>query len=125
MTEVRRADGERAMESAYLVLRPVKQAVLWRLFEQKNRIQPYDAEALAFYRGNTGEKITAQKAQAAIAALRAQTPSLVWNSAKGEYALDDAGMYQWFEKRRQEDTWPPVGPDQVQPDGNELDQPQP
>lgn len=111
MAEAQRADDERAMESAYLVLRPIEQAVLWRMFEQKDRFRPYDAEALKFYREKTGEKITAQKAQAAIASLRQQTPSLMWKSAKGEYALDDTGMYQWFEKRRREGTWPPVGPD--------------
>jgi len=111
LAEAQRADDERAMESAYLVLRPIEQAVLWRMFEQKDRFRPYDAEALTFYREKTGEKITAQKAQAAIASLRAQTPSLMWKSAKGEYALDDTGMYQWFEKRRMEGVWPPVGPD--------------
>lgn len=111
MAESQRADDERAMESAYLVLRPIEQAVLWRMFEQKNRFRPYDAEALIFYREKTGEKITAQKAQAAIASLRQQTPSLMWKSAKGEYALDDTGMYQWFEKRRGQGTWPPIGPD--------------
>lgn len=111
LAEAQRADDERAMESAYLVLRPLEQAVLWRMLEQKNRFRPYDAEALTFYREKTGEKITAQKAQAAIASLRAQEPSLMWKSAKGEYALDDTGMYQWFEKRQQEGTWPPVGPD--------------
>jgi hypothetical protein len=80
------------------------------MFEQKNRFRPYDAEALGFYRENTGERMTAQKAQAAIVLLRAKTPSLIWKSAKGEYALDDTAMYQWFEKRHQEGTWPPVGP---------------
>lgn len=108
--ESQRVDDERAMESAYLALRPIEQAVLWRMFEQKDRFRPYDAEALTFYREKTGEKITAQKAQAAIASLRQQTPSLMWKSAKGEYALDDTGMYQWFEKRRREGMWPPAGP---------------
>lgn len=108
--ESQRVDDERAMESAYLALRPIEQAVLWRMFEQKDRFRPYDAEALTFYREKTGEKITAQKAQAAIASLRQETPSLMWKSAKGEYALDDTGMYQWFEKRRREGMWPPAGP---------------
>lgn len=126
LAEAQRGDDERAMESAYLVLRPIEQAVLWRMFEQKDRFRPYDAEALTFYREKTGEKITAQKAQAAIASLRAQTPSLMWKSAKGEYALDDTGMYQWFEKRRQGGAWPPIGPDlaeQEEEDG--LDTPRP
>lgn len=123
LAESQRADDERAMESAYLMLRPIEQAVLWRMFEQKDRFRPYDAEALTFYREKTGSKITAQKAQAAIASLRQQTPSLMWKSAKGEYALDDTGMYQWFEKRRREGTWPPVGPDLD--DGSDQEEPEP
>lgn len=123
LAESQRADDERAMESAYLVLRPIEQAVLWRMFEQKDRFRPYDAEALTFYREKTGEKITAQKAQAAIASLRQQTPSLMWKSAKGEYALDDTGMYQWFEKRKSDGTWPPVGPDLG--DVSEQEEPEP
>jgi hypothetical protein len=123
LAESERADDERAMESAYLVLRPIEQAVLWRMFEQKDRFRPYDAEALTFYREKTGEKITAQKAQAAIASLRQQTPSLMWKSAKGEYALDDTGMYQWFEKRKRVGTWPPVGPDLD--DGSDQEGPEP
>lgn len=121
LAEEQRANDERAMESAYLVLRPLEQAVLWRMFEQKDRFRPYDAEALTFYRQKTGEKITAQKAQAAIASLRAQTPSLMWKSAKGEYALDDTGMYQWFEKRSREGTWPPAGPEMLELRENEGD----
>jgi len=99
------------MTSAFLALRPIEQAVLWRMFDQKDRFRPYDAEALKFYRARTGEKITPQKTQAAIDALRAQTPSLIWKSAKGEYALDDAGMLNWFEKKVRDGAWPPVDPD--------------
>lgn len=111
------ADDERGMESAYLALRPIEQAVLWRMLEQKDRFRPYDADALAFYRDKTAEKMTAQKAQAAIEALRAQTPSLVWKSAKGEYALDDTAMNNWYTKRVQEGTWPPLLP----PDPNDQE----
>lgn len=90
--ESQRVDDELAIESAYLALLLIEQAVLWGMFEQKDRLRPYDAEALRFYREKTGEKITAQKAQAAIASLRQQTPSSMCKSAKGECALDDTGM---------------------------------
>lgn len=89
------------------------------MFQQKNRFRPSDAEALLFYREKNGEKITPQKAQAAIVSLRAQTPSLICKSAKGEYELDDTGMYQRFENRYREGTWPPVGPDLGEPDDQE------
>lgn len=111
MADLQRADEERAMESAYLALRPIEQAVIWRMLEQGDRFRPYDADALTFYREKTGEKISAQKAQNAIEALRMQTPSLIWKSAKGEYALDDAGMKTWFKQRGSQGTWPPLSPD--------------
>lgn len=109
--DLQRADDERGMESAFLALRPIEQAVLWRMHEQGDRFRPYDAEALVFYREKTKEKITAQKAQNAIDSLRMQTPSLIWKSAKGEYALDDTGMTKWFKKRLENGTWPPHSPD--------------
>jgi len=109
--ELQRADDERGMESAYLALRPIEQAVLWRMLEQGDRFRPYDAEALSFYREKTAEKTTAQKAQNAIESLRMQTPSLIWKSAKGEYALDDTGMTKWYKKCQQNGTWPPHSPD--------------
>lgn len=121
MADLQRADDERAMESAYLALRPIEQAVIWRMLEQGDRFRPYDAEALTFYREMTGEKVTAQKVQNAIESLRLQTPSLVWKSAKGEYALDDAGMKKWFKKRSDEGAWPPPSPDL--PESGECNEP--
>lgn len=121
LADMQRARDEQAMESAYLALRPIERAVLWRMLEQKERFRPYDADALAFYREKTGEKVTPAKAQNAIDALRAQTPSLIWKSAKGEYALDDTGMYTWFEKRVAAGTWPPAPRDLIFEDNEEGD----
>lgn len=103
----RQADDEAQMESDYLGLRALEQAVLWRLLEQGQRFRPYDAEALRFYREKTGETVTAQKAQNALEALRQHTPAKVWKSARGEYAVDDAAMHRWFERRVADGTWPP------------------
>lgn len=98
------------MESEFLALKPLEQAVLWRVLEQGPRFRPYDAEALRFYREKSGEAATAQKAQNALENLRNRTPALVWKSARGEYALDDAAMHAWFQERRNAGTWPPVDP---------------
>ncbi|MTW19671.1 ATP-binding protein [Allochromatium palmeri] len=105
----RRADDEAQMESEYLGLKPLERAILWRLLEQGPRFRPYDVEALRFYREKTGVKVTAQKAQNALEALRQRTPALVWKSARGEYAVDDAAMHRWFEKRVEDGRWPPQG----------------
>lgn len=109
--ENERLDDERHMEAAFLALRPIERAILWRMFEQKGAFRPYDSEALKFYRDKTGKKITTPQVQAAIESLRAQTPSMIWKSAKGEYALDDTSMLKWFEKRSSAHAWPPADPE--------------
>lgn len=104
-------DDEGQMESEYLSLKPIERAVLWRLLEQGNRFRPYDADALRFYRDKTGEpKVTAQQAQAALEAIRSRTPALVWKSARGEYAVDDAMMHGWYTARVAAGRWPPEEP---------------
>lgn len=95
------------MESDYLALRPLEQAVLWRLLEQGSGFRPYDAQALRFYRDKTGLPATAGQAQKALESLRQRSPALVWKSARGEYAVDDAAMHQWYRNRVDSGTWPP------------------
>lgn len=109
----RQVEDEAQMESEFQSLRPIEQAVLWRLLEQGSRFRPYDAEALKFYRekingpGKPVVKVTAQTAQAALEAIRHRTPALVWKSARGEYAVDDAMMHTWYADRVASGTWPP------------------
>lgn len=111
---IKAADQQRSdeaqMESDYTALRPLEQAVLWRMLEQGTRFRPYDADALQFYNGKTGDKINVAKAQKALEGLRTHQPSLIWKSARSEYAVEDAAMLRWFTQRVQSGTWPPVGP---------------
>ena len=104
----RQRDDQFQMESDYLGLKPVEQAVLWRLLDQAQRFRPYDAEALRFYQHQTGKKVSAQQAQNALESLREHHPALVWKSARGEYAVDDAAMHAWFQQRTADGIWPPV-----------------
>lgn len=106
----RQQDDEAQMESEYLALRPLEQAVLWRLLDQGPRFRPYDGEALRFYRTQATARVTPQMAQRALESLRERSPALVWKSARGEYAVDDAAMHRWFAQRSQEGRWPPVDP---------------
>jgi len=106
----RQADDESQMESEYLGLKAIEQAVLWRLLEQGQRFRPYDGEALRFYKEKTGVAVSPQKAQNALESLRQRTPTLVWKSARGEYAVDDAAMHRWYEQRTAAGNWPPAGP---------------
>jgi hypothetical protein len=112
----RMRDDEAQMESEFQSLRPIEQAVLWRLLEQGNRFRPYDAEALRFYRekvaavqGGPATRVSAQHAQNALEAIRSRTPALVWKSARGEYAVDDAMMHKWYEARVRAGSWPAQG----------------
>lgn len=109
--EQRQHDDEHQMESEYLSLKPLERAVLWRLLEQGQRFRPYDADALRFYREASGVTVSAQKAQNALESLRQRTPALVWKSARGEYAVDDAAMHRWFAERLQSGKWPPAEPE--------------
>ncbi len=106
--ERRQQDDEAQMESDYLGLKPLEQAVLWRLLEQAQRFRAYDAEARRFYQAKIGKPASAQQAQAALESLRAKQPSMVWKSARGEYAVDDAAMHRWYQQRVEAGTWPPL-----------------
>jgi len=106
--KARQQADEAQMESEYLALKPLEQALLWRLLDMGHRFRPYDAEALRFYREKANAKVTVQQAQNALEALRNRYLALVWKSARGEYAVDDAAMHRWFEQRAREGRWPPI-----------------
>lgn len=102
-----REQDEAQMASDYLGLKATEQVVLWRLLAMGSRFRPYDADALRFYREQLGRPVSVPQVQKALEALRQRTPALVWKSARGEYAVDDAAMHHWFEARRQANRWPP------------------
>ena len=106
----RQRDDEAQMESDYLGLKLLEQAVLWRMLEQGPRFRPYDAEALKFYRVQTRVTASAAKVQNALESLRQRMPALVWKSARGEYAVEDAAMHRWFEGCTAAGNWPPRSP---------------
>ncbi|MDD2976242.1 AAA family ATPase [Aquabacterium sp.] len=100
---------EAQMESDYLGLKPTEQAVLWRMLEQGPRYRPYDAEALKFYGDKAHHPVSVAQAQKALESLRQRMPALVWKSARGEYAVEDAAMHRWFGSRSATGRWPPTG----------------
>jgi hypothetical protein len=101
------AHDEAQMGSDYMGLKPTEQVVLWRMLDQGPRFRPYDAEALRFYRDKLKRPVSVQQAQKALEALRQRTPALVWKSARGEYAVEDAAMHRWFQSRAAAGHWPP------------------
>ena len=101
------AQDQAQMESDFLGLKPTEQAVLWRMLTQGPRFRPYDAEALRFYRDKTGHPVSVAQAQKALEGLRQRMPALVWKSARGEYALQDAAMHRWYQTLTDAGQWPP------------------
>lgn len=106
----RQVQDEAQMASDYLGLKPTERAMMWRMLEQGPRYRPYDAEALRFYRDKTGHPVSVAQAQKALESLRQRTPALVWKSARGEYALEDAAMHRWFDTLNAAGMWPPNAP---------------
>jgi hypothetical protein len=104
----RQRDEQAQLASDYLALSPLEAAVLWRMLEQGARFRPYDSDSIQFYKRHAGEKVTAAKAQKALESLRDRQPSLIWKSARSEYAVDDAAMQRWYQARVDAGTWPPV-----------------
>lgn len=105
--EDQQAQDEAQMESDHLGLKPTEQVLLWRMLEQGPRFRPDDAEALRFYRDKLGRPVSVQQAQKALESLRQRTPALVWKSARGEYAVEDAAMHRWYQGRFELGGWPP------------------
>jgi hypothetical protein len=101
---------EAQMQSDYLALKPLEQAVLWRMLERGARFRPYDADALRFYKSTAGHPATPAQVQKALENLRNHQPSMVWKSARGEYVIDDANMHRWYTQRVAAGSWPPAEP---------------
>ncbi len=109
-----RADEEAALRSDFIGSRPLERAVTWRMLDMGRRFRPFDAEAKAFYAralerlGAGGEKVTTARVQSALNSLRDRSPPVAWKSARGEYAIDDASMHQWYERLVEAGRWPPT-----------------
>ena len=109
----RLAEDRAQMSADYRALGSLEQVVLWRILERRERFRPYDADALAAYAARLDEigvsrRVTVQTVQTAINRLRERTPSLVWKSARGEYAPEDAAMHAWYDELVAARDWPPI-----------------
>lgn len=99
---------QREMESEYLGLKPLEQAVLWRMLEQADRFAPYEVSARSFYARAIGRKeVSAQRVQKALEGLRNREPPLVWRAANGTYAVEETGMREWYQLCIERQQWPP------------------
>ena len=104
----RQSAEEARMESDYLGLEPLEQAVLWRMLELGRRFRPDHDQSLTFYRERTKTAITQPQVQKALESLHRQMPDLIWKSAHGEYAVSDETLSRWYLDRKQAGNWPPA-----------------
>jgi hypothetical protein len=87
-------DHRRAFDS----LSPIQQAVLGRLAEEGDAFAPFTKAALADYAAKVGEEVSTASAQSAIDSLREK--NLVWKSARGTYALEEADFADWYREAK-------------------------
>lgn len=85
-----------------------QQAILTVLMENGDSFNPYGAATLKAIGDLVGKSTTTASVQAALKALRELNPPMVWKSNRGEYALDDLGMVDWYEHAKANAAWPPV-----------------
>lgn len=100
------ADREQ-MEADFLGLKDIEQLVVWRMLETGPKFRPYDADALDFYTKKSGQTVSAQQVQAALVTLRGRNPSIIWKSERGDYALDNVQMRDWYLQLVAAGSWPP------------------
>ncbi len=90
-----RVDYLSKFDGLFKSLDPLEKAVLSRLISEGTSFSPFAAEALAAYGAIMGgEAPSAASVQNALLGLRAK--QIVWQPARGSYALDDADMAEWY-----------------------------
>lgn len=104
----RQKDDEAQMASEFSSLEKIEQAVITRILSLGAKFRPYDADTLCFVSSATGKRATTTQVQNALVSLRAREPSMIWKSARGEYAIDDTAMTRWYETEVKAGRWPPT-----------------
>ncbi|MET0254766.1 MAG: hypothetical protein ABW193_03180 [Luteibacter sp.] len=94
--------------TTYLGLTKMQRAVLTRVLSSSRENKLFSADALADYSRAHGRRVDPGAARAAVEKLRQADPPLIWKSARGDYAPEDSGMRQWYERLHAAGQWPPA-----------------
>lgn len=86
----------------------MQKAVLTVLMESADTFSPYGAVTLKSIGAVFGKTASTTSVQSALEALRKLDPPMVWKSNRGEYALDDLGMIEWYQEAKASGKWPPA-----------------
>jgi hypothetical protein len=98
------------MESDFQGLSLLEQAVLVHLLASGGQYKPYTAKALQAYKEYASVEYKPPQVQVALEKLRTMDAPMVWKSARGEYAVENAFMREWRETLIKEGHWPPRKP---------------
>ena len=118
-TEFNRVLAERAIqqrlerEATYAIvfagLKGAHQAVLSRILAGRGQGM-FTSDAKAEYRQIAGKLLTDNQIQNALDKMRAGDAPMIWKSDRGDYALQDNLMRDWYLTRVAAGEWPPVAP---------------
>ena len=87
------------IESEFLSLTDMQKAVLEVMIGKGKEFLPFTEDSMIAYRKILGRSdFGAPHVQVALEGLRER--NLVWKSARGAYALEDASLVQWFSQRK-------------------------
>lgn len=96
------------MESDFLGLSPLEQAVFVCMLERGSNYKPYGKTEMDFYGQYTHRSWSVPSVQQAIDRLRNMDEPLIWKSSRGEYAVESGGAKEWKKKLESLGEWPPV-----------------
>ncbi len=103
-----RTRDRQAMTDNFLQLPPLQQAVLTRLLEQGKKYSAFNADSLKFYAEATGDTVSTSQVQNALNDLRERNDRWVWKSHRGNYALYDESVGEWYAYLQNARQWPPA-----------------
>lgn len=102
-----KADRYEAFRSQYLGLTPLQRAMLAWLMRETPEPKMFSQAALGFYTALVGKEVSPGSARDALEQIRNLDPPIVWRSDRGDYALEDTGMLDWYQALDAAGAWPP------------------
>lgn len=102
-----RAACQAQYANTYAGLKPAARAVLTRILAGRGQGM-FKPDAKAEYRHVAGKALADTQIQAALDKMRGGESPLIWKSDRGDYALEDTRMRDWYQALQDSGNWPPV-----------------
>ncbi|MGE6333667.1 hypothetical protein [Stenotrophomonas sp. NPDC077659] len=93
--------------NTYAGLKPAAKAVLSRILAGRGQGM-FKPDAKAEYRQVAGKTLADTQIQGALDKMRGGESPLIWKSDRGDYALEDTRMRDWYQSLKNSGNWPPV-----------------